>query len=44
MVEIEKLRLCPIQGKKVVCDGFCDVVFDNDVVQNAFSKRQILRG
>lgn len=28
----KKLRLCPSQGKKVVCDGFCNVVFDNDVV------------
>ena len=28
----KKLRLCPVQSKKVVCDGFCNVVFDDDVV------------
>jgi hypothetical protein len=22
----KKFRLCPLQNKKVVCDGFCDVV------------------
>jgi hypothetical protein len=25
----KKLRLCPLQSKKVVCDGLCKVVFDN---------------
>jgi len=28
----KKLRLCPIQDKKVVCDGLCNVVFDDDAV------------
>ena len=27
----KKLRLCPLQDKKVVCDGLCNVVFDDDV-------------
>jgi hypothetical protein len=25
----KKLRLCPLQSKKVVCDGLCKVVSDN---------------
>lgn len=25
----KKLRLCPSQGKKVVCDGLCNVVDDD---------------
>lgn len=28
----KKLRLCALQGKKVVCDGLCNVVFDDDAV------------
>lgn len=27
----KKLRLCPLQSKKVVCDGLCKVVYDNSV-------------
>jgi hypothetical protein len=30
MVKVEKkLRLCPVQDRKVVCDGLCKVVFDD---------------
>jgi len=28
----KRLRLCPSQGKKVVCDGLCNVVSDDGVV------------
>jgi len=28
----KKLRLCPSQDKKIVCDGLCNVVFDDNVV------------
>jgi len=38
----KSLRLCPVKSKEVVCDGFCNVVFDNNVVHICSVRRKAL--